>query len=272
MTTAQRTNRSRTPVRNALALCSMLANGAAPARLVDLAERTAMLPSTAQRSLAELIEAGWVLRRGDQYFLGPALLALSVSPLRHPSLAQLSIPVLDRLADLTDGIVNLQVLDADATYVAAEVHSLRYARVRTYEGERIPAHRTVGGVVMVAALDAELRQHYLAVAGQLDGNAARREFEAALAMAETDTHYYSANVLEPLFAGLAVPITGNNHAGHGALAAVAVGPELADADNRTRILRLLQAGAAAIAEAIDNPGVDPVLLLRRTAGSDSKRH
>lgn len=200
-----RTDRS--AVAKALDLLTALADADRPLRLSELAERVDLHRATALRSLAELIARGFVVRDNeDRYLLGWALLRMTEGPAARHALAELSRPLLARLATRTDRIASIAVLERGGCRIAEAVRSARYHRFLGYAGEVIEPWRSAGGMVLLALsspaqaapfLDAAAEAGWdpVALADDLD-NIRRRGFG------------FFAGRLEPLVAHVAVPVRG----------------------------------------------------------------
>ncbi|MFC7262498.1 IclR family transcriptional regulator [Streptomyces lutosisoli] len=150
----------RTAVDKALDLVEAVARASQPPRLTDLAEEVGLHRATAYRVLLDLVRRGWVLRAGDRYLPGTAVLRLSSSAARN-SLAALARPVLTTLSERTGLMVNLQVPEADRSRVIDVVRPDRLAMISHLMGEALPVHRFAGPLALVAALDPAARAPYL---------------------------------------------------------------------------------------------------------------
>ncbi|MEW2162766.1 IclR family transcriptional regulator [Streptomyces sp. NPDC007084] len=154
---------SRSAVDKALDLVEAVAGADRPPRLTDLAEEVGLHRATAYRVLVDLVRRGWVLRAGDRYLPGTAVLRLSSSAARN-SLGALARPVLDALSERTGMMVNLQVPEADRSRVIEVVRPDRLAMISRLLGEALPVHRFAGPLALVAALEPAERAAYLRVA------------------------------------------------------------------------------------------------------------
>ncbi|MEU0437831.1 IclR family transcriptional regulator [Streptomyces sp. NPDC006290] len=153
----------RTAVDKALDLVEAVARASQPPRLTDLAEEVGLHRATAYRVLVDLVRRGWVLRAGDRYLPGTAVLQLSSSAARN-SLGALARPVLAALSERTGMMVNLQVPEVDRSRVIDVVRPDRLAMISSLTGEALPVHRFAGPLALVAALSASDRVPYLRVA------------------------------------------------------------------------------------------------------------
>ncbi|MFD8738749.1 IclR family transcriptional regulator [Streptomyces sp. NPDC059618] len=153
----------RTAVDKALDLVEAVARAAQPPRLTDLAEEVGLHRATAYRVLVDLVRRGWVLRAGDRYLPGTAVLQLSSSAARN-SLGALARPVLVALSEHTGLMVNLQVPEADRSRVIDVVRPDRLAMISSLTGQALPVHRFAGPLALVAALGPADRIPYLRAA------------------------------------------------------------------------------------------------------------
>ncbi|MGW1965826.1 IclR family transcriptional regulator [Streptomyces sp. NPDC001935] len=166
------TEAPRSAVDKALDLVEAVARASRPPRLTDLAEEVGLHRATAYRVLVDLVRRGWVLRAGDRYLPGTAVLRLSSSAARN-SLGALAGPVLAALSERTGLMVNLQVPEVDRSRVIDVVRPDRLAMISSLDGQALPVHRFAGPLALVAALDPDRRGPYLRAAQEsghpLDG-------------------------------------------------------------------------------------------------------
>ncbi|MGW1068876.1 IclR family transcriptional regulator [Streptomyces aureus] len=153
----------RTAVDKALDLVEAVARASQPPRLTDLAEEVGLHRATAYRVLVDLVRRGWVLRAGDRYLPGTAVLQLSASAARN-SLGALARPVLAALSERTGMMVNLQVPEVDRSRVIDVVRPDRLAMISSLTGQALPVHRFAGPLALVAALTPADRVPYLRAA------------------------------------------------------------------------------------------------------------
>ncbi|EID55030.1 IclR family transcriptional regulator [Saccharomonospora xinjiangensis] len=251
--------RERSPVSRALQICAALADADEPLRLVDIAERTGFLASTASRTLNELAAGGWVHRDGKgRYFFGPALVKLAhATRLRHESFAELARPAIQDLADRTGLMTNVQTLEAEGSRVLAVARARRYAVVHDFNGELVPAHRAAGGVVQVAALPPARQQSYLDQARRDGGREACEEFARQLEQAARMGTATLAGKVESLLTATAAPVLTPDGQCHGAIAIVGLAHEFVGAtlEEGTHAVR---EAAAAVSRTLSSSGTKPV--------------
>jgi DNA-binding IclR family transcriptional regulator len=150
-------------VDKALDLIEAIAHADRPLRLSEVAEAVGMHRATAYRVLLDLVRRGWVMRTGEHYLPGTAILSLSPAAASH-SLAALGRPILEQLVEQTAMMANLQVLESDHARVVDVVRPQRLEMISDLRGSLLPVHRFAGPLALVAQLEPEARKPYLAVA------------------------------------------------------------------------------------------------------------
>ncbi|MFE0515549.1 IclR family transcriptional regulator [Streptomyces sp. NPDC058964] len=151
---------ARSAVDKALDLIEAVSRAPHPVRLTDLATEVGLHRATAYRILLDLVRRGWVLRAGDHYLPGAAVLRMSASAAGN-SLTALARPVLERLSERTALMVNLQVLEEGGSRVIDVVRPERLAMISHLRGEFLPVGRFAGPLALVAALEPEARERWL---------------------------------------------------------------------------------------------------------------
>lgn len=151
---------SSTAVDKALDLVEAVSRSDRPLRLSEIADAVGLHRPTAYRVLVDLVRRGWVLRTGDHYLPGAAVLRLSRTAAAH-SLVTLARPVLEALAARTGMMVNLQVLEHDRSRVLDAVRPHRLEMISLLTDQTLPVHRFAGPLALVAALPPEARTPYL---------------------------------------------------------------------------------------------------------------
>lgn len=120
--------------------------------LSEVAERAGLSPAGARRLLHTLVALGYAKANGRTFSLTPAILDLGYSYLSSLSLREIAIPYLEQFAKEHGEVCSLSVLDKmDIMYVArAEIRSPSNRRLII--GERLPAHATSAGQVLLSQL------------------------------------------------------------------------------------------------------------------------
>ncbi|MDO5533328.1 MAG: IclR family transcriptional regulator [Propionibacteriaceae bacterium] len=118
--------------------------------VTDAATHLGVAPSTAHRLLAMLVYRDFAVREGRRYRVGPLLAQPgqatgAMGPLREAALGPMT-----RLMEAFDETVNLMVLTRRLVRFIAEVEGTRALRVGHRAGMVFPAHRTTGGLAILA--------------------------------------------------------------------------------------------------------------------------
>lgn len=118
--------------------------------LVEVAQRTALQPSTAHRLLATLIARGYAHRdrTSGRYALGYKLAELAGD--RNERLRALAHPHLADVQQVTGETVNLSVLVPPNSVYVDQVDGIRAVRMLARIGAAVPAHSSAAGKAMLA--------------------------------------------------------------------------------------------------------------------------
>lgn len=130
----------------------------------EVAEHADIAPASARRLLHTLVGLGYAQLDGRRFKLTPRVLELGFGYLSSLPLRDLALPLIDDFARKSGEVCTLSVLDrSEVVYVArAEVRS---PLTRTMGvGERVPAHATSSGHVLLAGADEQTLQAFLAQA------------------------------------------------------------------------------------------------------------
>lgn len=130
-----------------------------------VAKWTGMTRAAARRHLLTLEYLGYLVLDGHYYELTPKVLKLSGSYLDGAQLPKIAQPLLNMLTMQTELIYSVMVLDGYEviTIARSTPHQSTY-RVNPYGlhlGNRLPAHATSAGKVLLSQLDSESRMHWL---------------------------------------------------------------------------------------------------------------
>jgi IclR family transcriptional regulator, acetate operon repressor len=133
----------------------------------DAAAALGVSPSTAHRLFAMLVYRGFADRGIDRrYHPGPVLHRTPHAAAAVATLRQLARPHLDALVDEVQETANLTILTGTAVHFILSVQADRTLRSGDRTGASLPAHRTSGGKVLLAALPPEeVTAVYAGVAG-----------------------------------------------------------------------------------------------------------
>lgn len=117
--------------------------------LSQLASRTGLPRSSAHRLLTQLVEFGWMSRRGHSYALGRAMFEWGALTRHRDGLHQAAHPILHELHATTGLIVHLAILDGNDVRYLDKIGRGPIA-LPSRIGGRQPALRTALGKALVA--------------------------------------------------------------------------------------------------------------------------
>lgn len=119
----------------------------------QIAARLGVARSTAHRLLAMLTYRDFAVQDDDRtYRAGPVLELAVHSPSLVGALRAAALPHLRRVADLQDETTNLTIRTGNTVRFVASAESTQALRVGSREGMVFPAHRTTGGLLLLAEL------------------------------------------------------------------------------------------------------------------------
>ncbi|ECE6726542.1 IclR family transcriptional regulator, partial [Salmonella enterica subsp. enterica] len=129
------------------------------------AEKTGMTRAAARRHLLTLEYLGYLESDGHYFYLTPKILKFSGSYLSGAHLPKISQPLLNLLTTQTSLIYSVMVLDGyEAITIARSAAHQQTDRVNPYGlhlGNRLPAHATSAGKILLAYLDDHEQQEWL---------------------------------------------------------------------------------------------------------------
>ncbi|OTG80334.1 IclR family transcriptional regulator PcaU [Acinetobacter sp. ANC 4648] len=129
------------------------------------AEKTGMTRAAARRHLLTLEYLGYLEFDGYYYYLAPKILKFSGAYLSGSQLPKICQPLLNLLSTQTSLIYSVMVLDGyEAITIARSAAHQQTDRVNPYGlhlGNRLPAHATSAGKVLLAYLDLEEQKKWL---------------------------------------------------------------------------------------------------------------
>jgi IclR family acetate operon transcriptional repressor len=114
-----------------------------------LASRTGLPYATVHRLLTALTACGFARQEPDtrKYVLGPALIRLGMEARR--TYGWWAQPYLEKLAELSGETANLATLDGDEVVYVGQAQGRQLVRMFTEVGNRVPAHTTAVGKVLL---------------------------------------------------------------------------------------------------------------------------
>lgn len=124
---------------------------AGPMTLAKVTARTGLPRSSAHRLLEQLANAGWLARSPDQtYELGVKAYEMGQAALNQNRLLHHARPVMHAFAQRTGITIQLGVVDRGDTVYLAKVNGRTSGPTPTAVGQRVPAHLTALGKVVMA--------------------------------------------------------------------------------------------------------------------------
>ena len=149
-------------IERAFSLLKVLAGG--PAGVTEIAERVSLPKSTVSRLLATLEELGVVeqVSAGGVYRMGAAMLDLAGAASPGRSLISVARPHLAELNRLTGEAAGLSIADGTQMFYLDQITPVSELQVRDWTGTRIPMHAVPSGQVVLAAMNADELDAYLA--------------------------------------------------------------------------------------------------------------
>ena len=130
--------------------------------LSDVARAAGLTRAGARRFLLTLVDLGYVRTDGKLFRLTPKVLELGYAFLSSASLPAIAEPHLEWLVKQTDESSSVSELDGPDIVYVARVPTSRIMRVAISVGTRFPAHATSMGQVMLAGLEEQELDAYLA--------------------------------------------------------------------------------------------------------------
>ncbi|MCK8669553.1 IclR family transcriptional regulator [Rhodococcus sp. NPDC003382] len=124
---------------------------AGPMTLAKVTARTGLPRSSAHRLLEQLANAGWLARSPEQtYELGVKAYEMGQAALNQNRLLQHARPVMHAFAQRTGITIQLGVVDRGDTVYLTKINGRASGSTPTAVGQRVPAHLTALGKVVMA--------------------------------------------------------------------------------------------------------------------------
>ncbi|MFD4351380.1 IclR family transcriptional regulator C-terminal domain-containing protein [Nocardia sp. NPDC058518] len=178
--------------------------------LSEVAHATDLTRATARRFLLTLVELGYVRSDGNQFWLTPRVLELGYSFLSSLTLPDLAGPHLEALAEKVRESTSVSILDGTDIVYVARVPVSRIMTVSINIGTRFPAYATSMGRVLLADLDADALENYLAkvdLTPLTDTTVTtKRQLRAELAQVRADGYCVVDQELERGLRSMAAPL------------------------------------------------------------------
>jgi IclR family pca regulon transcriptional regulator len=130
--------------------------------LSEVARSTGLTRAAARRFLLTLVDLGYVESDGRVFSLRPRILELGHAYLSSLSLNDVAAVPMERLVAQVNESCSVAVLDGDDIVYVVRVPTTRIMTVSISVGTRFPAHATSMGRVLLAGLEPERLDAYLA--------------------------------------------------------------------------------------------------------------
>lgn len=144
-----------------LAVIEAFGDGRVALTLTDVAQRVQISRAAARRLLHTLVTLGYAAFDGKSFSLRPRVLRLGYAYLGATRTWDVAEPHLDELMRRTGESCSAAVLDgADIVHVLRKPSARRLMAIAVRVGDRLPAHASAMGRVMLAALPATELERY----------------------------------------------------------------------------------------------------------------
>lgn len=219
--------------------------------LADLRAATGLPASTVQRLAANLVEHGFLDRRGDRLRIGMRLATWSASAFEGLDVGELVQPVLAGLRDETGETACLSTSSGAWRVCVAVAESRHHLRQVVELGEVVPVHVGSPGRVLLAWDDALAEQVLAAPLAPMtsstlvDPDLLRSELDAVRASGWATT----AGERAPGVRSVSAPVLRRGGAVFGALSVIAPESRLTDAST-ARVIALVRDAAAELGRAL----------------------
>lgn len=130
--------------------------------LAEISSATGFHKTTAYNILTTLVSRGYVVRVGDEYALGNAIINISSNVLDNVEIRDRGAPILRQLADDVSESVYLVVPDGDRVLYIYAIESSHRLQARSVLGDRAYYHSTAIGKATLAFMGDERREELLA--------------------------------------------------------------------------------------------------------------
>ena len=209
--------------------------------------------STAHRLMQMLSHHGYAVQdpRSRAYVAGPELVRMAVAIVRDLDIRSIAEPVMRDLVDALGETVHLSILQGSEILFIDSVESRKSLRIGTRTGQKMPAHATAAGKVLLAELEPErllsLYPDTSLEARTVRTIASRRDLLAQLATVRERGYAVNVGESEDEVSSVAVPVTDARGQVRAALA-IAVPRARLDLERVPAIARTLADGARKIGE------------------------
>lgn len=197
-------------VQRAVAVLKAFTDAQPEVGLSALARVVGLNKATTYRLLTALERGGLIAKNptGDQYRLGPELIALGVRAMRSSDVRAVSRPELEMLARETGETATLEVLAGSDVLILDEVTGSHLVSATHWVGTRWHAYATSTGKTMLAHLSRAQLRHALPARMAISGKGVRTRADLYKELEKIRVQGFATNVeeLETGFAAVGAPI------------------------------------------------------------------
>jgi len=176
----------------------------------QVAQRAEITRTAARRYLLSLVHFGYAATDGKQFWLAPRVLRLGQSYLGTARLPRLVQPFIQRVAVEIGHTVNASVLDGHEVVYIARSSPPRWVTIGYGVGVRIPAHVVTPGFVVLATLDDDAFEVWLAehefVSYTPHTVVSRAQFRSQVRQARALGYWHTEQQLDAGLRGVAVAL------------------------------------------------------------------
>lgn len=202
-------------VERAMSILRAFSNLGPDLSLSDLARRVGLAKSVVHRSLASLVDTGFLVQDATthRYLIGPESLALGLAALSMVDLPRLAQPYMEDMKSQTRETSTLSLLVGNQRVYASQLESPQDVRMTVEVGtKRWPLYAGSSGRAILAGFTQEQLDEYLASAqlSPLTQNtiASKSALLASLAIVRDLGYAVSAGERDPWAASVAAPVFG----------------------------------------------------------------
>jgi IclR family pca regulon transcriptional regulator len=233
-----------------LTCLEVLAGMTSPASCSEIAAAMRVSRAAARRILLTLQSLGYVLEARGLYASAPKVLSLGRSVLRRGSVWESVAPMVVAVADQLNEPCSISVLDGLEIVFVCRDATRRIYSSRLGIGDRLPAHCSAAGKVLLAALpDAELKARLRKVKLKSQGPASLSDpvlLRAALARIRASDFATTADEMEDGLVAVAVPLRERKGQVIGAMSVASHRSRMTVTELKKRALPVLQRTAGSV--------------------------
>jgi DNA-binding IclR family transcriptional regulator len=223
--------------------------------------RALRIPRSTAFRLAQTLEwLGFLLREGERYRVGPAVLRLGFEYIASLEVSDLARPVIERLRDQTGLASQLVIRDGREVVIVLKAAPTAAFATNVSVGTRLPAHATILGRVLLAdADDATLHALYPEpVLPEASANAPATLAELKRMLREDRARGYavSESFFEQGVSAVAAPVRSESGAIVAAVSVTAQRPTLEPRELRERLVKQVTEAARELSHRLNYRRLD----------------